>query len=69
MVKYLNNIVEQDHRLIKRVLRPKLGFKSFQSTNVTLAGIEIMHMIRKRQAGPMSPQHEAAFINNVIKAG
>ena len=48
-VKYLNNIVEQDHRAIKRLTRPMLGFKSFWSAAITLAGIEIMHMIRKGQ--------------------
>ena len=48
-VKYLNNIVEQDHRAIKRLTRPMLGFKSFRSAVVTLAGIELMHMIRKGQ--------------------
>ncbi len=48
-VKYLNNIVEQDHRAVKRVARPMLGFKSFRSAQVTLTGIELMHMIRKRQ--------------------
>ena len=47
--KYLNNIVEQDHRAIKRLTRPMLGFKSFWSAAITLAGIEIMHMIRKGQ--------------------
>ncbi len=41
-VKYLNNIVEQDHRAIKRMTRPMLGFKSFWSAAITLAGIEIM---------------------------
>jgi putative transposase len=48
-VKYLNNIVEQDHRAIKRLIRSMLGFKSFRSAAITLAGIEIMHMIRKGQ--------------------
>jgi putative transposase len=48
-IKYLNNVVEQDHRAIKRQTRPMLGFKSFWSAAVTLAGIEIMHMIRKGQ--------------------
>jgi putative transposase len=48
-VKYLNNIVEQDHRAIKRKVRPMLGLKSFWSASVTLAGIELMHMIRKGQ--------------------
>ena len=48
-VKYLNNIVEQDHRAVKRVTRPMLGFKSFAAAQDTLAGIELMHMIKKRQ--------------------
>ncbi len=48
-VKYLNNIVEQDHRAIKRVTSPMLNFKSFRSASSVLAGIELMHMIRKGQ--------------------
>ena len=49
--KYLNNIVEQDHRFIKRITRPMLGFKSFVSASITLAGIEIVRMLRKGQSG------------------
>jgi len=48
-VKYLNNMVEQDHRAIKRVTRPMLGFKSFDAAQSTLVGIELMHMLKKRQ--------------------
>ncbi len=48
-VKYLNNIVEQDHRAVKRVTKPMLGFESFQSAKNILAGMELMHMIRKDQ--------------------
>ena len=48
-VKYLNNIVEQDHRAIKRVTKPMLNFKSFCPAKCVLAGIELMHMIRKGQ--------------------
>jgi putative transposase len=48
-IKYLNSLVEQDHRAIKRLVRPTLGFKSFRSAAVTLAGVELMHMIRKGQ--------------------
>jgi len=48
-VQYLNNIVEQDHRAVKRVTRPMLGFKSFDAAQDTLVGIELMHMIKKRQ--------------------
>ncbi len=48
-VKYLNNIIEQDHRAIKRVTKPMLTFKSFSAARCVLAGIELMHMIRKGQ--------------------
>ena len=48
-VKYLNNIVEQDHRGIKRITNSMLGFKSFDSASITLSGIEIVHMLRKKQ--------------------
>ena len=47
--KYLNNIVEQDHRFIKKRTRPMLGFKSFRSASATLDGIEVAQMIRKKQ--------------------
>ncbi|NVO58250.1 IS6 family transposase [Rhodobacteraceae bacterium B1Z28] len=49
--KYLNNIVEQDHRFINRRTRSMLGFKSFVSAAATLAGIEAANMIRKGQLG------------------
>jgi transposase-like protein len=48
-IKYLNNIVEQDHRAVKRLTGPMLGFKSFAAAQCTLAGVELMHMIKKRQ--------------------
>ena len=48
-VKYMNNIVEQDHRAIKRRTRPMLGFKEFRCARILLSGIELMHMIRKGQ--------------------
>jgi putative transposase len=48
-VKYLNNIVEQDHRAVKRMTRPMLGLKSFNAAQCTLAGVELMYMIKKRQ--------------------
>jgi transposase-like protein len=47
--KYLNNLVEQDPRAVKRVTRPMLGFKAFDAAQGTLAGIELMHMIKKKQ--------------------
>jgi putative transposase len=47
--KYLNNIVEQEHRFIKRLSRPMLGFKSFWCAQATLAGIELIRMLKKGQ--------------------
>ena|SRR5438132_6334472 len=44
-----DHTIEQDHRGIKRVTRPMLGFKSFDAAQDTLVGIELMHMIKKRQ--------------------
>ena len=58
--KYLNNIVEQDHRAIKRVTRPMLGFKSFPCARIIIAGIETMHMIRKGQLGDLKDQASSA---------
>jgi transposase-like protein len=46
-VKYLTNVVEQDHRAVKRVTRPMLGFKSFEAAQGTLVGIELMHRLKK----------------------
>jgi putative transposase len=48
-IKFLNNLIKQDHRSVKRLVRPKLGFKSFRSARTTLQGIELMHMIKKGQ--------------------
>ena len=48
-IKYLNNIVEQDHRFIKKRTRPTLGFKNFHSAKVTIMGIENIRMIQKGQ--------------------
>jgi putative transposase len=48
-VKYLNNVVEQDQRAVKWVTRSMLGFQSFAAAQDTLVGIELMHMIKKRQ--------------------
>jgi transposase-like protein len=52
-VKYLNNIVVQDHRHIKRFVRPGFGFKSFHTARGTIAGYEIMAMVRKGQVAAM----------------
>lgn len=48
-IKYLNNIVEQDHRGIQRITNPMMGFKSFHSAEATLAGIELCRMLKKGQ--------------------
>jgi len=48
-IKYLNNLIEQDHRAVKRITRPMMGFKNFNSASATLAGIELCHMIKKEQ--------------------
>ena len=48
--KYLNNVIEQDHRFIKRRTRPMLGFKQFTTAWRTVRGIEMMHALRKGQA-------------------
>ncbi len=47
--KYLNNLIEQDHRGIKSRTRPMLGFKTFTTAATTIAGIELLHRIRKDQ--------------------
>ncbi|ETT80128.1 transposase [Bacillus cereus] len=47
--KYLNNIIEHDHRFIKKRVRSMLGLKSFQTAKKILSGIEVMHMLRKKQ--------------------
>src|SRR3982750_627912 len=64
-IKYLNNIVEQDHRRIKRLVRPGLGFGSLPTARRTLAGYEGMAMIRKGQVrtmGGCDKRAQAAFI-------
>jgi putative transposase len=48
--RYLNNRIEQDHRRIKRRVRPMLGFKSTVTAGIILCGIEMVPMVRKRQA-------------------
>lgn len=48
-IKYLNNIIEQDHRFIKRITKPMMGFKAFNSAKSTIAGIELWRMLKKGQ--------------------
>jgi putative transposase len=59
--RYLNNRIEQDHRAIKRRVRPMMGFKSMNSARAVLGGIEMIHMMRKGQAKyPRHPQPSLA---------
>jgi len=67
-IKYLNNVVEQDHRFIKRIIRPMLGFQSFYTAIKTLKEIETMHMIRKGQIDTLNRcvLDEVNFINKLF---
>nr|WP_028215229.1 IS6 family transposase [Paraburkholderia mimosarum] len=47
--KYLNNVIEQDHRAVKRIVKPMMGFRTFRCARIILSGMELMHMIRKGQ--------------------
>lgn len=58
--KYLDNVVVQDHRAIKRITRPMLGFKDFRCTRIPIAGIDVMHMIRKGQFGAIKIRASSA---------
>jgi transposase-like protein len=64
--KYMNNIIEQDHRHIKRITNNMLGFKHFKSACSTIQGIEAMHMIRKGQANTKSVLEEVALVNAIF---
>ncbi len=68
--KYLNNTVEQDHRRVKRLVRPGLGFGSFHTARQTLAGYEAMAMIRKGQVqkvGGRDMRTQATFIAELFQ--
>jgi IS6 family transposase len=70
-VKYLNNVVEQDHRIIKRLVKPGLGFFAFETAWRTLQGYEAMHMIRKGQVKGMGKgdgRQQARFIASLFGA-
>ena len=69
-VKYLNNIVEQDHRRIKRLIDPGLGFGSLRTARRTLAGYEAMAMIRKgqvRNIGSYDMHAQTAFVASLFQ--
>jgi len=65
-VKYLNNIIEQDHRFIKKITKPMMGFKAFHSAQATISGIETAHMIRKKQ---LSEENIPAYKQFMALAG
>ena len=67
-IKYLNNIIEQDHRSIKRIVNPMLGFQFIQSVNKTLKGIEAMNMIKKGQVNDLNYSifNEFKYINRLF---
>ncbi len=64
--KYLNNIIEQDHRFIKKLTRPMQTFKSLSSASATLAGIEVAHMIRK---GQFAQSEQSGFAQFAVLTG
>ena len=65
-IKYLNNLVEQDHRFIKKITKPMMGFKAFHSAQATIDGIETAHMIRK---GQLSDENIPAYKQFMALAG
>ena len=68
-VKYINNIVEQDHRFIKKRVRSMVGLKSFCTANYILIGIEAIYIIKKTQLhqGLKSAQNEVKFIHRLFR--
>jgi DDE domain len=68
--KFLNNMVEQDHRRVKRLIRPDLGFGSFHTARRTLAVYEVMAMVRKgqvRSIGGRDMQAQASFMAELFQ--
>jgi putative transposase len=65
-IKYLNNLVEQDHRFIKKITKPMMGFKAIHSAKATIDGIETAHMIRK---GQLSDENIPAYKQFMALAG
>jgi transposase, IS6 family len=65
-VQYLNNLIEQDHRFIKRLVKAGLGFCSFPTAWRTLRGYETMHMIRKGQVPAGGVQAQVKFVDSLF---
>jgi transposase, IS6 family len=71
-VRYLNNIVEQDHRTIKRRVRASQGFRSFPCAARTIQGIEVLNMIRKGQVRWLAKGDivgQVAFVARLLRLG
>jgi transposase-like protein len=68
-IKYLNKLVEQDHRAVKRIVRPMLGFKSFWSAQRMLAGIELMLTHAQERPGARSRRTEVVRREAVLFVG
>ena len=69
-VKYLNNLIEQDHRFIKRLVKPGMGFFSFETAWRTLQGYEVLNMIRKGQVRGVSKEDingQVSFIASLLR--
>ena len=68
--RYLNNLIEQDHRFIKRRVNPGLGFSSFNTARRTIKGYEAMHMVRKGQIEGVSKgavEGQVRFVESLFK--
>lgn len=67
-IKYLNNIIEQDHRFIKKKVKSTLEFKTFNSAKRIISGIETMNMLRKKQVDGLDRNAllECKFINKLF---
>jgi transposase-like protein len=68
-VKYLNNIIEQDHRFIKKRVRACMGYRSFDTAERTLQGVEAVNMIRKGQVKRLDKSDamgEAKFVESLF---
>ena len=68
--KYLNNIVEQDHRIIKRIVKPMMELKRFNTVRRTLSGIEAVNMLRKGQVNDINQgdiASQARFIEAIFE--
>lgn len=69
-VKYLNNVIEQDHRFVKKKVRTSQCFKSFHTAERTLEGIEIMNMMRKGQVKRLAGNDamgQAKFVQSLFQ--